>query len=110
MCNDERVWEEPASFNPERFLKPECPQLDSDLDPRNIVFGFGRRSVVLANINGVVEAMLNWNRLCPGNLFADTTLFLTIASIVATLDIQKARDAKGVEITPRAGFTDSFVG
>lgn len=35
-------WEDPESFRPERFLKPE--QLPSEIaDPKNFIFGHGRR-------------------------------------------------------------------
>ena len=47
-------------------------------------------------------------RLCPGRSFADSTLFLAIATMVATLDIGKARDAGGEEITPEESFLPGF--
>lgn len=110
MCRDERVWEDPALFKPERFLKPGRSQPESEtLDPRNIVFGYGRRSVVRSNISGLAQVTSERHRICPGRHFADTTLFLTIANMAATLDIRKARDADGVEVTPRISFTDSLI-
>lgn len=42
-------------------------------------------------------------------LFADTTLFLAISSIVATLDIGKARDANGQIIMQEETFYSAFV-
>ena len=39
-------------------------------------------------------------RICPGKELADASLFITIALVIATLTISKARDAHGVEITP----------
>ena len=50
-----------------------------------------------------------YTRVCPGKLFADTTLFLVIANIAATLDIRKARDGDGKEITPEVSFQPAFV-
>lgn len=36
-------------------------------------------------------------------------LFLAIANMAATLNIRKARDAEGREITPNVSFTPSFI-
>jgi cytochrome P450 len=55
-------------------------------DPRTACFGFGRR-------------------LCPGRFIADTTLFLTVATLLATVDIVHATDADGVEIVPKIDVT-----
>lgn len=64
-------------FKPERFLgdKPES-------DP-NVVFGFGRR-------------------VCPGKELADTSLFITFASVLSVFNISKAKDSEGkvVEVIP----------
>ncbi|EPS94406.1 hypothetical protein FOMPIDRAFT_62440 [Fomitopsis schrenkii] len=89
ICRDERNWDDAKQFSPERFFVKTGANAQV-LDPRDIVFGHGRR-------------------ICPGRQFADATLFLAIASIVATLDIRKARDAEGRIITPKVSFTDSFV-
>jgi cytochrome P450 len=55
-------------------------------DPRTACFGFGRR-------------------ICPGRFIADTTLFLTVATLLATVDIVRATDADGVEIVPEVDVT-----
>ncbi|EPS99958.1 hypothetical protein FOMPIDRAFT_1123474 [Fomitopsis schrenkii] len=86
MARDENMYDNPDEFRPERFLEAN-PEIE---DPRNIVFGYGRR-------------------LCPGRLFADTTLFLAISGIAATLDIRKARDSAGNIITPEGTFFSAFV-
>lgn len=39
MCRDPKVYPDPLEFRPQRFLDPENRQQD----PRQIVFGFGRR-------------------------------------------------------------------
>ncbi len=48
MLHDERVYPEPARFNPDRFLEGEgrTPQQD----PRDIAFGFGRRYVAVLSL------------------------------------------------------------
>ncbi|KAH8093138.1 cytochrome P450 monooxygenase [Cristinia sonorae] len=86
MSQDEEVYEEPRKFLPERFMKIDP---DSTTDPKNFVFGFGRR-------------------ICPGKEFADLSLFKFMACMIATMDIRKARDANGQEITPSEEFTTGF--
>lgn len=41
MSRDEQVYKDPETFNPDRFLDPQVPQLPA--------FGFGRRYVLLTN-------------------------------------------------------------
>lgn len=76
MSRDPLVYESPEAFNPERFLggQPEA-------DPREYIFGFGRR-------------------ICPGLVFADNALFLEVAICLATLQITKKKDEHGVPIVP----------
>ncbi|KAK7018237.1 cytochrome P450 [Favolaschia claudopus] len=79
ILHDERVYPNPHTFKPERFL------LDGKLNPAvrvpDIAFGFGRRR-------------------CPGRPLASSSIWITIASILATYDIGKARDEKGEIIEP----------
>ncbi|KAF5387427.1 hypothetical protein D9757_007798 [Collybiopsis confluens] len=60
---DPESYPEPEVFRPERYLGAN-PQPD----PRKFVFGYGRR-------------------LCPGNALAEQTMFIVIASTLATFDI-----------------------
>lgn len=80
MAHNEEVYPNPFDFNPERFLG-----LDEDkskgIDPKNFVFGFGRR-------------------ICVGQFFADQQIWLAVACLVATVDVRKAKDKFGKEITP----------
>jgi len=86
---DPEVYSEPDVFRPERFEDMDV-QTASDKDPRKFVFGFGRR-------------------ICPGRYFVDGSVYIAIANIVATMDIRKARDAAGQEITPSAEFRSGVV-
>jgi hypothetical protein len=64
-------------FRPERHL--ETPTHKAEPDPRNFIFGYGRR-------------------ICPGRYVADNALFITIAQSLAVFDITKViRDGRTVE-------------
>lgn len=76
---------DPYTFNPERYLGPH-PEPDFATLP----FGMGRR-------------------ICPGMHLADASLFLYVASILATLNIGKPKDANGVEYTPPLKFTSGVI-
>ena len=109
MSRDEDLWSNPEAFYPERFLEMDAVDTKSK-NPFDMVFGYGRRPVLPCLISPLGVLNVFWHvRLCPGRLFADTTLFLAIANIAATLDIRKALDAEGKEITPTASFHPSFV-
>lgn len=54
MSRDETVWNDPEAFRPERFL--EMDSLDAKAkDPLNMVFGYGRRSVVLRPTTSMIS-------------------------------------------------------
>ncbi|EPS93960.1 hypothetical protein FOMPIDRAFT_1170095 [Fomitopsis schrenkii] len=80
---------DPDDFRPERFADLS-PDEAKRLDPRNIVFGYGRR-------------------ICPGRRFADSSIWLAIANILAVFDIRKERDDGGREIEPVVEFTSGAV-
>jgi hypothetical protein len=58
------------------------------MDPRNYVFGFGRR-------------------ICPGQHLVDASLWLLIACMIATLDIGKAKDNEGHDVDPVIKYPNS---
>ncbi|KAJ7241641.1 cytochrome P450 [Mycena rebaudengoi] len=78
ILHDENAYSDPQSFKPERFL------LDGKLnpnirDPDTAAFGFGRR-------------------ICPGRHMAYSSIWITLASMLSTLNIAKVvKDGKVVE-------------
>jgi hypothetical protein len=107
MTHDERAYERPMQFRPERFLG-EHPERD----PRELVFGFGRRCVRL------LQVLLFWpggadgavsDSVCPGSNLADTSVWLACAMSLAVFCIAKARDAHGREITPEPEMTSGTI-
>ncbi|KAK0191703.1 cytochrome P450 [Armillaria mellea] len=81
ICRDPSVYPDPDTFDPNRFLSRD------EMDPRKLAFGFGRR-------------------VCPGAVFAEASLFLNIANILACFDILKPLDTKtGKEYLPVITYT-----
>jgi len=86
MTLDERIYADPFKFDPTRYL----PKPEGRGEPHpNGPFGFGRR-------------------ICPGRFVADASMWIAVASILATLSISKALDESGNEITPRVAFTSGI--
>jgi len=85
MLHDERVYPEPFKFDPGRFLGEK-----QQPDPREVVFGRGRR-------------------VCPGQNIGEASVFIQLASVVATFDIRKDLDSSGREVEPEVGFTTAIV-
>ncbi|KZT03623.1 cytochrome P450 [Laetiporus sulphureus 93-53] len=88
MIRDPKLFPNPEEFLPERYLETVDEHTARRRDPRNYVFGFGRRR-------------------CPGNHLAESSLWIVMASMVATLDMKKAVDAQGNVIEPTISFENS---
>ncbi|KAG8716279.1 hypothetical protein FRC09_015922, partial [Ceratobasidium sp. 395] len=73
ICNDPNLYPEPELFKPERFLDPLVPSAPG--------FGYGRRS-------------------CPGIHFAESSLFLSMCTLLAVFDIRPKLDECGNELLP----------
>ncbi|KAI0655729.1 cytochrome P450 [Cubamyces menziesii] len=89
MSRDARYYPNPEQFSPERYLPTEVKDKESVLLPSSFVFGFGRR-------------------VCPGQPFAQASIWLAVANIVALFDINKATDKDGNVVTPPAEFISGF--
>ncbi|KAJ7141530.1 cytochrome P450 [Mycena filopes] len=83
---DETVYKDATSFRPERFLpKPR----GNGEPPFTDTFGFGRR-------------------ICPGRDLADNSLWIAIATILATCTISNALDSNGEKIIPEVVMSDGL--
>ncbi|KAG8746036.1 hypothetical protein FRC10_006375 [Ceratobasidium sp. 414] len=79
ITRDKSVYANPDTFEPGRFLAPSVPDAP--------VFGLGRR-------------------MCPGNSFAEASLFIMFASLLAVFNIKPVKDSvTGKELIPEARAT-----
>ncbi|KAJ7141534.1 cytochrome P450 [Mycena filopes] len=83
---DESVYKDATSFRPERFL----PKPRGNGEPQfTDTFGFGRR-------------------ICPGKDLADNSLWIAIATLLATCSISNALDPNGERIIPEVVMSDGL--
>jgi cytochrome P450 len=80
----------PEIFNPSRYLTPKGTLDPSVRDPGTACFGFGRRS-------------------CPGKHIATASLFAMVSTLLATVEVVRAKDAEGNEIVPVVDVTDGVL-
>jgi len=76
ILHDPDVYPEPMSFKPERYFNEEGKLDYVAIDPARYSFGYGRR-------------------ICAGVHYAENTLWITIAQLLATFDIRHAVDKHG---------------
>ncbi|KAJ7113938.1 cytochrome P450 [Mycena epipterygia] len=89
ILHDEDMYPDPHSFKPERFLL-EGKLNRAVRDPETAAFGFGRR-------------------ICPGRHMALASLWITIASILATMNINNAVDDDGKVIEPSYEYFSGMI-
>ncbi|QRV74363.1 cytochrome P450 family protein [Ceratobasidium sp. AG-Ba] len=82
MMHDPFVYPEPDRYVPGRYLVDNPPP-----GPENYAFGFGRR-------------------ICSGLHVAQNSLWIIISNITVNFNTSKAKDARGMEITPEESYTD----
>jgi len=88
MLRDESIYPDASTFKPERFMEVD-PEIKKLMDPRNYIFGFGRRR-------------------CPGSDLVDCTIWLLLATMIATIDISMPLDKNGSAIEPQVDFDNLF--
>ncbi|KAL7282187.1 hypothetical protein ACG7TL_003656 [Trametes sanguinea] len=77
ILHDPQTYPEPMVFNPDRFIATQDKV--AERDPRDFCFGFGRRK-------------------CPGNIFAEASIFSVCSTVLAVYNLSKAtKDGKLVE-------------
>ena len=117
MLRDEEFYSDPYEFNPDRFISPtdtsdrkiDSTELSASAgDPKSIVFGFGRRSESQRHLSLGGHRHCD-NRICPGLHLADSTIWLTIACVLASFDILPPVDPKtGDVMVPEGKFVSGF--
>ncbi|KAJ7041546.1 cytochrome P450 [Mycena alexandri] len=81
ILRDESIFSDASEFRPERFLEEKDPQILEKMEPRKYIFGFGRRA-------------------CPGADLVESSIWLLLVTMVATLDLFKPLDDNGDVIEP----------
>ncbi|KAJ7065509.1 cytochrome P450 [Mycena amicta] len=89
LLHDNDIYPDHESFNPERFLINGKLNPDAR-DPDIAAFGFGRR-------------------ICPGRHMATESLFISVASILATLNFKKCVDEHGKIIEPTYDYFPGLI-
>lgn len=83
MLHDESVFPEPSHFRPERFLDPNVKLPEA-------VYGFGRR-------------------ICPGRFMARSSMWITVASVLAAFEIGPIIDHDGVPQVPGENYKPGII-
>ncbi|KAF4776906.1 cytochrome P450 1A2 [Colletotrichum scovillei] len=87
MTHDERTYADPEAFDPERYVPVEQGGRGEPFPVGQ--FGFGRR-------------------VCVGKHLAEASVWIVIASMLATVKIEGARGPWGEEIIPRVELTNGL--
>lgn len=114
IARDPELFEEPNKFNPERYLPYFDKSVPHDpaqlpLEPNEFAFGFGRRWASYWDMQQSSHYKFRNCSICAGMHYAETMFLISIARVLSTFDITKAKDTNGSEITPELKFNSSIV-
>jgi cytochrome P450 len=87
MTHDETVYKNPDDFDPDRYSPLEEGGRGEPLPIGQ--FGFGRR-------------------ICVGKHFAEATVWIVVAVMLSTMNIEREKDANGTEIMPVVELTNGL--
>lgn len=87
ITHDERIYSNPDEFEPDRFM-PVAEGGRGEPYPQG-QFGFGRR-------------------VCVGKDLAEASVWIVVACVLATMNIEKAIDEKGEDINPEVELTNGL--
>jgi len=90
MATDAERYADPLEFKPERWLSTSDIEKARGLQASDFAFGFGRR-------------------ICPGQTWAENLLFIVVASVLTTFNIEKAIGEDGKPIPPNEEYRPGFV-
>ncbi|KAJ2928727.1 hypothetical protein H1R20_g8376, partial [Candolleomyces eurysporus] len=90
ILHNEEDFPEPTMFKPERFLHPDGRLNRTAIDPASVAFGFGRRA-------------------CAGKDLALSTMWITIASVLAAFSIENGVTETGKPIDPQVEYLPGIV-
>ncbi|KLO07676.1 cytochrome P450 [Schizopora paradoxa] len=82
------IYPDPLAFKPERWIPGGTKEGVPSLRPQEYVFGFGRR-------------------VCPGQDWAEHIIFLAVASLLATFNIEPEVGPDGSQIPPNDHYLQS---
>ncbi|KIY70159.1 cytochrome P450 [Cylindrobasidium torrendii FP15055 ss-10] len=86
MAKDTRVYKNPESFNPDRYMPVET---GGNGEPFFNPYGYGRR-------------------ICPGRHVSDTAVWMAISALLASCVFSPAKDKHGMAILPRIEYGDTL--
>ncbi|KAH7890379.1 cytochrome P450 [Phlebopus sp. FC_14] len=90
ILHDERNYEQPMSFMPERFLNLDGSEHEGIINPETAAFGYGRR-------------------ICPGRFMADAQIWISIACILTVFNVYPAKNEQGEPLKVEAEFESGMI-
>lgn len=88
ITRDPQVFPDPERVDPTRYLSSNGKELAEIVNSN--IFGWGRR-------------------MCPGKEMAEGSIFISIATFLATFTVTKPRDKQGYEYVPEIHWSPAFI-